>query len=659
MTPSFDTTSLRARLPIGLDPLEISDTARRHGPAIAGWALPFVLVLYLALKGGGYDDVVRGEVGVAVWWIVLLGALAGVLPVARLGRVSWIGLGILVAFGVWTAFAVIWSDSTGRTVSEVGRVATYAGVFALALSAQGRDGLRRTVNAVATAIGVVAALALLSRFHPAWFPTDTTPQFLPSIGGRLNYPLNYWNGLSALMAVGMPLMLVAASRTRRIPLQALAAAALPVMALTIYYTFSRGGVLETAVALVVLVALYPRRLSLILMALPAFAGAAILIAAAQQRDALDQALNDSTAHSQGTEMIAIVLIVCAGVALVQVAIALAARHDVGPRLWPSRRASLIALGVAVVAAIAIGTAVGGPGKLSNAWDTFKNPSGPSATGAGRFTSASGNGRYQYWQSSVDANATDELTGIGPGTWEFWWAEHGTITGFVLNAHSLYFETLAEAGIVGVVLIGGFLIWILAVGARRALTRSRDRALFAAATAAAAAFAVAAAVDWVWQLAVIPVAFLLVAAAILNAPDDEEPEPGDAGALGPRLALGGLAIVALVGIAIPLAGSEAVSQSQAEVRAANLGAALSDARTALDIQPYSANASIQEALVLELNGDFAGAAAAAQAATTEEPDNWENWVVLSRTETELGNTTEAIAAYRKAKQLNPRSALFAQ
>lgn len=358
-------------------------------------------------------------------------------------------------------------------------------------------------------------------------------------------------------------------------------------------------------------------------------------------------------------MIAIVLVVCAGVALVQVAVAFAARHDVGPRLWPTRRASLAALGVAVIAAVAIGLAAGLPGKLSDDWQTFKSPTAPAATGAGRFTSTSGNGRYQYWQSSVDANATDPVTGIGPGNWEFWWAQHASIPGFVLNAHSLYFETLAEVGIVGLIVIVGLVAWVLAVGARRALTWPRDRTLFAAATAGAAAFAVAAGVDWVWQLAVIPIAFLLLAAAILQPGGGAKTQSEGRRSLAPRLVLGGLAIVSLVGIAIPLAGSEAISQSQTEVRSANLGAALGDAQTARDIQPYSASASIQEALVLELQGDPSGAATAARAATQEEPDNWQNWVVLSRVETELGNAPQAIDAYRKARALNPLSSLFAQ
>ncbi len=468
-----------------------------------------------------------------------------------------------------------------------------------------------------------------------------------------------------MVAMGIPLLLVIAARARRLPLQALAAAAIPAMGLTIYYTFSRGGALELAVALIVLFVLYPRRLTLLPTLVTAGAGTAILILAARQRDALDNGTFGSAAHSQGNEMLAVVLVVCAGVALLQVAIALAARHEVGPALRVSRSAAVITLGVAVVLAVIIAIGAGLPGKLSDDWQTFKNPDVSIQKGAARFTSVSGNGRYQYWQSSVDANATDRLTGIGPGTWQFWWAEHATVPGPVINAHSLYFETFAELGIIGLLLIVGLVLWVIVVGGVRAVTASRNRSLLAGATASLAAFTVAAGVDWVWQIPAITVAFLFIGGAVLGSrrhdATDREGRGGDglASGLPPRVILGILAIISLVAIAIPLAGAEAIGQSQAEVRASNLGGALDDARTARDIEPYSAAASLQEALVLELRGNLDGAAAAARTATRQEARNWQNWVVLSRIEAERGDNPAAIKAYRQAKSLNPLSELFSQ
>ena len=142
----------------------------RVGSFLAGWLLPFALVLYLGLKGGGYDQVVYGQVGIIAWWIVVLGAAVAVLPLSRVSTAGWVGFGLLAAFAAWTALGVGWSSSAERSVAELGRIGTYLGVFALALVTQGTGRLRRTVSAVGTAIAVVAIFGLLSRLHPAWFP---------------------------------------------------------------------------------------------------------------------------------------------------------------------------------------------------------------------------------------------------------------------------------------------------------------------------------------------------------------------------------------------------------------------------------------------------------------------------------------------------------
>ena len=66
----------------------------RVGSFLAGWLLPFALVLYLGLKGGGYDQVVYGQVGIIAWWIVVLGAAVAVLPLSRISTAGWVGFGL-------------------------------------------------------------------------------------------------------------------------------------------------------------------------------------------------------------------------------------------------------------------------------------------------------------------------------------------------------------------------------------------------------------------------------------------------------------------------------------------------------------------------------------------------------------------------------------
>ena len=143
---------------------------KRTSPVVAGFALPFILIVYLAFNAGGYGVVVRSEIGLVAWWIVVVGSLCSVLPISRPTKQGAIALALLAALLAWTALSLIWTDSTARTVLEFARIATLLGVMSLAVFVGGRDSLRRTVSGAAAAIVVVAVFAVLSRFHPGWFP---------------------------------------------------------------------------------------------------------------------------------------------------------------------------------------------------------------------------------------------------------------------------------------------------------------------------------------------------------------------------------------------------------------------------------------------------------------------------------------------------------
>ena len=231
---------------------------------------------------------------------------------------------------------------------------------------------------------------------------------------------------------------------------------------------------------------------------------------------------------------------------------------------------------------------------------------------------------------------------------------------------------------------------LAIGgaARLAIrSRGRGRVFAAAVTGACCAFAVSAAVDWVWQMpALVFAILLLIAATLVRRGPSEAPwatpttseEGTDRTAADTRswrspreLALrGGLALVAvaaLVTILIPLASTSALTASQAEAargeeavgaaQARDLAQSLSDARAAASIEPGSASAQLQIALDLELEDQLPQAVAAAQRAITNEPLNWSSWYVLSRLEAEVGDPTASLAAYSRARSLNPKSPFF--
>ncbi len=638
-------------------PLEYA--RRLDWSALPAWLLGFGLIAYLGLKGGGYDPLVHDQVGIAVWWVVLAGVLVGALPRQRLGALAWAALGLFAAFTIWTALSLGWTESAEKTSADLARVATYLGVLFLALLARGSKAARRMLAAMGAGIATVAIVGLLSRLHPAWFPEAIDTARILEAHDRLAFPLNYWNGLAALVAIGLPLLLQLAADVRSVALRALAAAALPALLLTVYFTISRGGIGTSFVAVAVYLAFASDRLPKTLTTLIAAAGGATLIAAASQRDALQEGLLNAAARQQGDEMLWMTIVVCAAVGLLHAGISLGLVHDMRPR-WtyvPRRRAlALTAVGVAALLVAAI--AIDAPQRVSNAWGDFKEPNSGPGEGHQRLGSVAGESRYQFWSAAVRQEETKPLTGTGSGTFTYWWSRDGSTGETVQDAHSLYMQTLGELGIVGAILLGAVLLTILLGGGAITVRAGPQlRPWLAAALAGCVAFCITASFDWMWQLPVLAVALLLLASVLLTAGVDRR--DGEMAGFSLPLRIGSVAVAAaaIVAIAIPLSSSSLVRQSQTDARAGDLTAALSAAESAQNAQPDAASPRIQEALLLEAAGDLPAATAAARAATEREETNWRNWLVLSRLEAKQGHAAAAVRAYAKAKSLNPRSPLF--
>jgi tetratricopeptide (TPR) repeat protein len=645
--------------------------------AVVGWTTSFALVTYLAFSDGGFDTIPRGQVGVVVWWIVLLVAAIGIFP-RRLGRPGWTAFALLAGFAVWTGLSIAWSESAELSADELGRVTTYAGVLLLALAIVRWSGRRPVLNGAASAVGLVGLLAVLSRLHPTWFPINQQLVFFKDTR-RLTYPINYWNGLAAFLAMGVPLLLGLAATARTFFGRALAAAGVPVLALGIFFTVSRGGVIALVVGLAAYLLLTHDRLAAIASVAVCGGGAAILIAYANARPILQHGLRSPAAISAGDRMLPVLLIACIAVALVQTGIWLVAHRLPRPRwLRPSGRQGAVWVGAVIAALVLVAVFAGAPGRIEHAWRDFKRPpgavSGPSSTGNVfvRLQSAAGNDRYQYWKVAARAASEHPLEGIGAGTFVLLWARNANAPGHVQDAHSLYMQTLAENGYPGLVLIAALVLTLLLAGAWRAIrSRPETRVMVAAATAGAAVYCTSAVYEWVWQLAAVTVLVLLLGAVSLAGEDTGAAARAETGAderparswrslvkrLVPRALLVAGACGALVAVSLPLAEAQDVARSQAAFSRGEYRSALADARSAMEVQPYSTSAVLQEALVLEKTGDYSTARAAAVKATEQEPTNWQTWIILSRIESELGRGRVALADFARAHRLDPEGALF--
>jgi tetratricopeptide (TPR) repeat protein len=223
------------------------------------------------------------------------------------------------------------------------------------------------------------------------------------------------------------------------------------------------------------------------------------------------------------------------------------------------------------------------------------------------------------------------------------------------------ETLAEAGLVGFALIVGLLLALLGAGIWTVMRAPPlARVSLAGATAAFVGFCAAAGFDWVWQLPAIPIAALLLGAAIVAY---REHRPRERSVRWPGLALrGGVAVLALaaaVAVAIPLAATTEYRSSQAAAQSGNLRAALGDALTAQSLEPYAATPRLQQALVYEALHDFPAASLAIAQATERAPMNWQLWLIRSRIEAEGGHARAAVRDFRRAHALNPLSPATAE
>jgi hypothetical protein len=117
-------------------------------------------------------------------------------------------------------------------------------------------------------------------------------------------------------------------------------------------------------------------------------------------------------------------------------------------------------------------------------------------------------RPYYWWTAWNAVDDRPVAGSGAGTFDLIWSAGAPIPAYVLDAHSLYLETLVELGPLGLALVLGALLVPV-------VTAVRTRTPVAAVAAGAyVAFLFHAGVDWDWEMPAVTVAGLACGAAIL-------------------------------------------------------------------------------------------------------------------------------------------------
>jgi O-antigen ligase len=285
-----------------------------------------------------------------------------------------------------------------------------------------------------------------------------------------------------------------------------------------------------------------------------------------------------------------------------------------------RRAQRAFAVVAVIGVLAFVVHEGGPRAI---WSSFTAPL-PSTGGdlSQRLGSVSSNGRTEYWRVAWKETEAHPLLGGGAGTYVQWWHRLRHTRFEAQNAHSLYLETLAELGPVGLLLLLAF-VAIPFVGRASPV-----------AVAGWSVFVVHAALDWDWQLPAVTLAALACAVAALP--------PGDPRPLAHRGRwLAGLAPLAVFAIVIQV-GNSALAKSETvgdEAEAARL-ARRAHTWAPWSAQPWQALGNAQLAA-----GDEAAARRSFRHAIRLDPADWSLWADLAQVDPSASNEAHRLNPYK--------------
>jgi O-Antigen ligase len=425
-------------------------------------------------------------------WAGALAAWAAALGLTLSGRAR-ISLWPLaaVALLLWTLASALWSANREQSLLEARRTLVYAAVvFALVVLA--RRNSTWTI-ALATQLAVTGLIVYaLFRYLLGARVHETFE------GYAISEPLGYANAVGVLAAIGIALALGPLAE-RSTSMRALGGASVPPLAVALELSGSRASWLALAIGVVAAAALAP-----------AFASPAT------------------------------------AVALPTAAAVWVAQHSrfaltASPRIGG---ATLLAATLAAVVVAALAAAVVAPRAMRPRYV---------APAVLAFVTQP---RLSYYHVAWHEYLAHPLLGSGAGTFGHYWlgsALAGTWGG-ALDAHSLYLETLAELGPVGLLLLLVFLLYPLRHVAGASTVRGAP-----AAAGAAVVFLVHAGLDWDWELPAVVVAGLACLAAVLLA---GRPEPellsrrARSAAVAVALALGAAAIAGTASSAKPSANEEA-------------------------------------------------------------------------------------------------------
>jgi hypothetical protein len=435
----------------------------RSSPISLPQLLALLALVTLSAAEGGFplEHWAPGAVLISLLLVVAIVALP--LPDDRRAAGSRVAIVCIAGFAVWTAASLLWSDDKGAAAIASTRTGLLAATFVLFARWRHTPRTAALILTILTAGLGAIAWGVMVELHGA---TNLDPWFLYD---RLLEPIGYVNagaaffGVTAFLGLGLlggalptPYRLVGA-------LVVVPGAALSLLCL------SRGGLLAAAIVVILLLAFLPGRArnatALVI------AGIGMLVALSSLLDVGD-AVRDNAADATSVLQGAMVKVAVGSVItalLTWVWVAVEGRFPTGnPIRTAASRLGGIAVGVAGLVAVACALANVGPVTVDSIRDgarSITRPYSEQPASESRLTAGLNSGRWDFWTVAWHQFEKAPILGAGADNFREDYLQAGRSPENPRYAHSLWLRSLGELGIVGTLLLLGWVLMV-AVSVRR-------------------------------------------------------------------------------------------------------------------------------------------------------------------------------------------------
>jgi tetratricopeptide (TPR) repeat protein len=546
---------------------------------------------------------------------------------------------------------------------------------------------------------VVCAYALATKVFPSLDPLNTF--------ARLNEPYGYWNAVGLTAAMGVITCLwLGSRRTGHALARALAYPAMGVLLLTLVLAYSRGALVALALGLLLWFCAVPLRLRAATLLIVSALGAGAVVAWDFSRHALSTEGVSLAERSQaGHQLGALIVAMLVVLSIVGITIGFATARR-APSLLARRRAGALLVALVVLVLILFAGALahshrGFTGSISHAVSALTNPNAKQPPNTAARLTAVASVRARYWKEALQV--FDAHPALGAGAEGYWTAHlrYETETLEVRHAHGFIVQTLADLGLVGLLIALALLLtWMGASGRpthlfnrrwtswrawreipsgerpgwqalhERTLTRyTPERIGMLAMLCLVVVFGVHSLIDWTWYVPGDACVALLCAGWLagrgeLSGADTTDTasrtgwRPGSGQRPSQTSVLMAAAVVVLALLAAwsqwqPQRAEEARGQADAQLEANHVRAATDAADTAVSRDPLSVEALFALANVEQHSGHPALAQATLERAVRLQPSNLQAWLVLGRHDLVGGRPRAAVKELQAAIYLDPQ------